>query len=78
MPLRPLPWPPEYGASMQFEAGDAVDSAVAAEATVEANAAVERPRWTAADRDGDGSAGDWSAVVSSRPRRGPAEESARE
>jgi len=46
MPLRLLPWTPEYGTSMQFDAGDPDDSGVELDATVEC------PQWAAVDPDG--------------------------
>ena len=47
MPLRLLPWAPEYGTSMQFDAGEAADAGAGVDATV------ERTEWVAVDPQGD-------------------------
>ena len=47
MPLRLLPWAPEYGTSMQFDADEAADP------PAEVDATVERPRWVPVDPDGE-------------------------
>ena len=47
MPLRLLPWAPEYGTSMQFDAGEATDATAGVDATV------ERPQWVPVDPQGD-------------------------